>query len=213
MAYSKITYQNLVDKFGLKTVKAELFGKVKELKPSNWLLETLNFGTQNQLTSEKAKNEAIVWPIVLEIQKRNSQKFQIFSGTNLDTGLEITEKQKLNGECDFILSSSDSKLLTGNSVFTVVEAKNGELDLGFDQCMAQMIGCKFFNEQHKKTVPFIYGAVTNAYEWQFMKLDCATFLISFEPQLVFFAHLPKLLGIIQSIIDELSPQENLDKLK
>jgi hypothetical protein len=93
----------------------------------------------------------IVTPIIKELKRKNPHSFGFFSGYefNVDTPLE------LKSYCDFILT----------------EAKKGEVEEGFGQCGAAMYAAQLFNERQQTPQKAIYGCVTNAFSWAFLKLE------------------------------------------
>jgi hypothetical protein len=52
----------------------------------------------------------------------------------------------------------------------IIEAKKGELNVGWGQCAAEMIAAQKFNLAAGQEVPTIYGCVTTGTMWQFLKL-------------------------------------------
>ena len=85
MAYSDFTFAKLLNKYGIKQESISLFaGKgLEAVNPSQKLVEDLAEARLMPLYSEKAKSEAIIFPIVREL-KRNNQGISIFSGYALN---------------------------------------------------------------------------------------------------------------------------------
>lgn len=83
----------------------------------------------------------------------------------------------------------------------MVESKNKAADDGLAQCAAEMYAASLFNRQTNEPYEIIYGAVTNAYDWVFLKLESDTVYI--DTQRYYLNELPKLLGILQFIIDQI----------
>ena len=81
------------------------------------------------------------------------------------------------GECDFILAASPSFPILHSPLVTIVEAKKNDIDNGLGQCVAEMVGARFFNERAGNSVGLIFGCVTTGETWQFLKLDGATAVI------------------------------------
>ena len=69
MPYGKFTLSSLKETFGLSSHNQRLFENIPPQAPSEWLLETLKRSLDVAYTSEKARSEAIVMPILLEIRK------------------------------------------------------------------------------------------------------------------------------------------------
>jgi len=62
-----------------------------------------------------------------------------------------------------------------------------------------MLAARIFNERKGNNIKIIYGAVTNGFIWQFLKLENQTLFI--DSQRYGTANLPQLLGAIQKIYD------------
>lgn len=86
--------------------------------------------------SEKARSESLVYPILLEVRRRHNRFFTIYSGDQLLADRELG----LVGECDFILARDTRSISLSVPLLTVVEANQQDMDLGIDQCAAQMVG-------------------------------------------------------------------------
>ena len=84
-------------------------------------------------------------------------------------------------------------------IFCMVESKNKAPDEGFAQCAAEMYAARLFNQQMGDPYETIYGAVTNAFDWVFLKLEGNTVYVDIDRY--YLNQLPKLLGILQYIID------------
>ena len=63
--------------------------------------------------------------------------------------------------------------------------------------------CALIHTQAGEPREIIYGAVTNAYDWVFMKLEGNTVFI--DKTRYYLNDLPKLLGILQYIINQTKP--------
>lgn len=98
-----------------------------------------------------------------------------------------------------MLSVSKVSKLIEAPVFTLVEAKNENLDNGTAQCIAQMVGAKIFNEQQGKPQKAIYGCATIGDLWQFMKIEDT--LVSIDTDIYYLDNLNKLLSALQQILN------------
>ena len=88
-------------------------------------------------------------------------------------------------------------------ILAVVEAKhNQDLLDATPQCIAEMYAAQIFNERRDSRQPFIFGAVTNGYEWLFLKLEDN--LVTIDTERFVLNNLPRLLGVWQKIIDSFS---------
>ncbi len=195
MPYSSMKSLSMVkNSYKLKVKKDKLFFDIKSIEISDWLKESLKRANHSILFSEKAKSEAIIMPILLELQERNLDCLKVFSGVRLD----IDESQNLNGECDFILAKDGIVDIIEKPLISIIEAKKGDIDLGLAQCSAQMVGAREYNKQEQIKIA-IYGVVTNSKEWQFMKLDNDLLII--DSDTYHLKEIEKLLGVFQSIIN------------
>lgn len=195
MAYKNFTLEKLKTDFGLQERQEQLFKTVVPLSYTTWLAETLAMGRSNPIKSEKARSEMIITPILLELKKRNNDFFTIHSGDTLDANKSVG----LSGECDFILAKNTQSFSINFPIFILIEAKRQDFELGINQCTAQMYGAWIYNQKHKHNLPCIYGCVTTADEWQFIKFENNTFLI--DKDKYFIKELETILGIFQQIID------------
>lgn len=195
MAYSKFTWKLLRDKFGIKSQERQLFNNVSIVTPSDFLLQLLKRNSHVQLLSEKARSEAIVQPILVELVEQNYQSFTLYSGVELPAD----KKNGLSGECDFLLGSEPKVIGLSPPIFTSVEAKKADIDLGLEQCAAQMLGARIYNQKNNANIETIYGCVTTGRDWQFMLLEGN--MVYVDTDTYFINNIPLLLGVLQTIVD------------
>ncbi|MEL6776776.1 MAG: hypothetical protein AAFO06_05920 [Cyanobacteria bacterium J06597_16] len=100
------------------------------------------------LTSEMARREAIIAPIMFAVCGQANQKLKI--EYRVDVG------NQLKGTLDYFIPSPHNLL--------VVEAKNADLSRGFTQLGAELIA---LDQWTRQDTPIIYGAVTTGDSWQF----------------------------------------------
>jgi hypothetical protein len=147
--------------------------------------------------TEKAKSEFIVVPILRELRRHNHDKFKIFSGYEFN----VDSKQNLTGYCDFMLSANVHKAEVTAPIFCLLEAKNAEIDKGWAQCGAEMYAAQLFNERKGNPQEVIYGCVTNAFSWCFLKLENKNLYIDTNYVPLTFAEPHRVLGVLQWILD------------
>ena len=140
----------------------------------------------------------MISPILKEL-KRNNVFISIFSGFSLN----IEDDADLQGNPDYILTARPNVVEIVAPIFCLMESKNKTPDEGFAQCAAEMYAARLYNRQTEEIYETVYGAVTNAYEWVFLKLEGNTIFI--DKDRYFLSDLPQLLGIFQTIIDEYKP--------
>jgi hypothetical protein len=197
MAYSDFTLKKVKKAFDLREQVMPLFSGEGKLEPSQWLQDTLAKGVKFALasSSEKARSEFIVAPILLEIESRNQDQFALFSGERLD----VDEEKGLKGECDFILSKGPMSSTIQAPVFALVEAKRNDIKEGLGQCVAQMVGADIFNKDEGNGIDRVYGCVTTGEDWQFLKLEEQVIVIN--PARYYLSDLQRILWMFQSVID------------
>jgi hypothetical protein len=196
MAYRRFSLSEVLETFQLEEIHEKDLKLDALVEPSDWIRQTLSYSLKVAYVSEKSRSEAIVMPILLELQNINNQSFAIYSGANLDAD----KKQSLNGECDFVLSKSIQSVEITAPIFCLTEAKDGVIPKSWGQCIAQMVGAKIYNEKHKKNFTTIYGCVTNGDTWQFMKLSDNQIVI--YDTVYYLNELSKILGVFQTIINQ-----------
>lgn len=69
----------------------------------------------------------------------------------------------------------------------------------YGQCGAEMYAARLFNEQKNEPYRIIYGAVTDGYEWVFLKLEENTLFI--DKERYYLRNLSELLGVLKTIMD------------
>jgi len=197
MAFSDFTFAKLKKNYHILYEEVVLFQKtdIKNMPISQRLEQDMEEAKQMPLYSEKAKSEAIIFPIIKEV-KRNNAFISIFSGISL----QVENEKLLTGVPDFMISAKPHRAYIEAPIFCMVEAKNGVVEDGFAQCAAEMYAARLFNQENDEPYETIYGAVTNAYDWVFLKLEGNTVFI--DKERYFLNDLPQILGIMQFIVDQ-----------
>jgi len=197
MAYSDFkTLEQVVQTFGLTVSSQVLFNACPTIEPTDFfkLLLKRELEWAKAVGTEKARSEAIILQILLEMREQVNQQVSVFSGREFN----VDVSRGLNGYCDFLVSQDPQQLIINAPVLIIAEAKKGDLDLGMGQCVATMLAAQLFNTQQQKTIPAIYGAVTSGTLWRFLKLERQHLTVD----LTDYPILPvdRLLGILQSMI-------------
>lgn len=195
-SYSHFTIED-IQQLKIDVIREPVFNQAPVLiKPSDFLIKTLQMNNEIPIESEKAKSELLITPILMELHVNNPKKFTYFSGYqfNVDTA------QGLKGFCDFIISKKYNAAFIESPLIAVVEAKhNQDLPDASPQCIAQMYAADLFNKRHQESVFCIYGVITNGYEWLFLKLENNQAML--DNQRYGLKNLPELLGAWQQMID------------
>ncbi len=103
------------------------------------------------LTSETARRETLVAPILIEIATRCNARLRIEYPLNLNNWLK--------GTLDYLLRQEEQGVV-------IVEAKNDDLTRGFTQLAAELIALS-----QTQNLESLYGAVTSGEIWRFGWLD------------------------------------------
>jgi hypothetical protein len=195
MAYADFTLAKLRLQHGIEQKAVHLFnGEITPTAPSQHLQDDLAYAESSPLSTEKAKSELIISPILRELRRLHNNSFKIFSGYSLN----VAEAKGLNGVCDYLLTKKADIVEPEAPIFCLVEAKNGVVEEGYGQCAAEMLAARMFNEQDGEPIYVIYGCVTNAFEWVFLKLEGDTIYI--DNQRYLLNDLAKVLGILSYIV-------------
>jgi hypothetical protein len=200
MAYNKFKrLEQLKEQFGIiNKLNAWLNNHGGSSEVSAHLLETLHYAREEALTTEKAKSEYIVAPVLKELRRNNADKISSFSGYEFN----VDSKQGLNGFCDFIISAEAHRYTINAPIICLVEAKKGEIEDGFAQCGAEMYAAQLFNANHNTPKKAIYGCVTNAFSWAFLKLEDKQLYIDPNYVPLTFTEPHRVLAVLQWILDE-----------
>lgn len=146
-----------------------LFGDIAAIAPSprleEMLAETLDLAAS--ISTEKARSELILTPVLLEVRRFFDNKIGYFSGNTFN----VDEARGLTGACDFLLSASSNQSLVTAPILTVVEAKDNDLRIGLGQCIAQMVAAQTFNVRKGLEDRAVYGAVSTGTNWKFLVLE------------------------------------------
>lgn len=170
MAYNDFTLKQLQKSFNLKIEdQVDLFTDISSVTPTELLITTIqeNLPLAIAISTEKARSELLIMPILLEVRRQLNQKISLFSGTEFN----VDATQGLNGYCDFILSLSPQQITVNAPVLTIIEAKNENIKSGLGQCASTMIAAQIFNQQENNSIQTLYGAVTTGTDWKFLKLE------------------------------------------
>jgi hypothetical protein len=200
MSYPKFKkLAQLRQQFGINDIQqAWLPTQFNAFLPSSLLLETLAEAAYEPLQTEKAKSESIVAPILKELRRKNPLHVSSFSGFEL----MVDAKRGLNGYCDFILASVPHKIELTSPIFCLVEAKKDNIEKGLAQCGAEMYAATLYNSLHETPKKVMYGCVTNAFSWCFLKLENNVLYIDPNYVPLTFVEPHHVLAVLQWILGE-----------
>lgn len=194
MAYTDFTLADLNRQFGVTNQIGPLFGPIDSVAPTAFLRESLVRGQRLRLRNEKIKSEAIVYPVLTDVLDRQTGYFTLFSGENLPA----LRERGLTGECDFLITKDTLGYEPDMPIVSVVEAKRNDFEAGVPQCAAQVVGANLFNSALGHPVAVLYGCVTTADQWLFMRLTNNHLTI--DNRKYALSDLETLLGIFDQIL-------------
>jgi hypothetical protein len=199
MAYNRFKkLEQLYTNLGINEFMANWLPTLAPYPKITPILEiALQEASQESLNTEKAKSESIIVPILKELKRNNPNSFAYFSGFEFN----VDKHLKLTGYCDFMLSTETHKNEVSAPIFCLIEAKDGEIDKGYAQCGAEMYAAQLYNERKGKPKKAIYGCVTNAFSWCFMKLENKNLYIDTNYVPLTFAKPHEVLSVLQWILD------------
>lgn len=141
--------------------------------------------------SEQFFRESLIFPLLQEAWKRHPRlKLWVNRALHYDA--------QLFGEPDYFVAASTRgeiiDRLVRKPLLTVAEAKRQDFELGWGQCLAEMIACQRLNDDARLTV---YGIVTTGSVWEFGQLAGQVFTQNPLPYTLTDA--PAILGILDFI--------------
>jgi hypothetical protein len=110
----------------------------------------------------------------------------------------VDSERGLVGECDFILSAAPPVPALRAPLVTIEEAKRNEVESGVWQCIAQMFAAREFNHRSGDGPEVIYGCVTNAEVWQFLRLSGS--VAGIDKRRYYIDNVGAILAVFQTIL-------------
>ena len=121
MPYSEFTIEAVKSRFGLAIGEsAAPFAAWPPVTPGALVTETLaeTLPLAVAISTEKARSELVIAPVLLEARRRAGRPVSLFSGIDFP----VDAAQGLTGVCDFLLSLSAEQLTVEAPAVVVVEA-------------------------------------------------------------------------------------------
>ena len=199
MAFSDFkTISEVQEKFSIKYAYNDFFG-VEAKDPSEQFLKELEFSQQHIdfFTSEEARCEVVIFPILREIYKDYAENYGLWVKKS------IAYDETLNGTPDYLIATKSELGITvvGMPLIMMVEAKKNDFELGWGQCLAELVAAQKINDD--TTFP-VHGIVTDGILWQFGRLVGNVFTRSRSN--FSLDNLPSLFGAVDSVFKAI--QEN-----
>ena len=167
MAFSDFkSIPEVQEQFGIRHMEKDLISAVETVNfPSEQFREELEFNWKyiDVFTSEAARCEAIIYPILREIYKAYAKNYALWIKKSL------TYDETLSGTPDYFVSTRSElgKRIVGSPLIMMVEAKKNDFEEGWGQCLAELVAAQKINDDPDTPV---YGIVSDGERWQFGKL-------------------------------------------
>ena len=165
MAFSDFKHISEVqEKFRIKYTANDFF-KVEAASPPAQCLQEFQFTMENinVFSSEAARCEAIIFPILREAYKAYADTYALWIRQ------PITYDETLSGTPDYLVATKSELGMTvvGTPLIILVEAKKNDFEQGWGQCLAELVAAQKINDDLNTPV---YGIVSDGERWQFGKL-------------------------------------------
>ena len=197
MAFRDFTLPLIHERLGLRVVDAELFPNAPLWNVRAEFAAFLKDGVALALanSTEKAKSEFILAPVLLELRRTIGTNFALFSGLEWD----VDSERGLNGYCDFILGRGPSQHLLQAPFVAIVEAKNDLIRTGLAQCIAAMFAARLCIERAGVPPSVIHGVVSTGAAWKFLRLKGDEILLDIPEY--FIDNPAQIMGILKAIVE------------
>ncbi|MGV0105096.1 Type I restriction enzyme R protein N-terminal domain-containing protein [Nostoc sp. DSM 114160] len=150
MPYSQFNIDRVKQDFHLNTIEGVRFfpDSIEPITPSfrlQGILEDLPWAIA--VDTEKARSEAIINPILLEVRRIFNSTISVFSGEEFNVDPSIG----LNGVCDFLLCRSPEQLTVEAPAIVIVEAKKSDLKSGLGTMHCRNGSCTAIQPSQRTT--------------------------------------------------------------
>lgn len=165
MAFSDFkTISDVQEKFRIKYENDDIFF-VKDREPSEQFISEFEFSKKyiDIFESEGSRCEIVIFPILKEVYKDYAENYGLWVKKS------IKYDEILNGTPDYLIATRSELGLTvlGSPLVMLVEAKKNDFELGWGQCLAELVAAQRINDDPDFPV---YGIVTDGILWQFGRL-------------------------------------------
>ena len=199
MAYNDFTLDTLIAQFFAPGSRREqLFHAVCPFayERSSAANSPRNVPLALDISTEKARSEFIIAPVLSEVRRQLDYRISLFSGVEFN----VNPEQGLRGVCDFLLSLSPLQLTIQAPVVMVVEAKNENVKQGISQCIAEMLAAQQFNQERHNAIETVYGVVTTGSAWKFLRLTGTSVMVDTTEYHI--SQVERIVGILVAMIEE-----------
>ena len=173
--------------------REENFVPALRVAPPPAFLEELAFNLKalDVYTSEAARTEAVIFPILREVYKRYHEQYSLWIQKY------ISYDAKLSGTPDYLIATQSplGKTFLATPLVVLVEAKKNDFEQGWGQCLAELVAAQKINDAPTRPV---YGIVTDGKLWEMGKLTGDTFTKNIASRTV--DDLPELFGALDFVM-------------
>ena len=171
MAFSDFkAIPDVQERFRIRHVEDDFIEINDTAKPSEQFLQELEFSRQyiDVFASEGARCEAVIFPVLREVYKGYAEHYALWIKK------PIAYDDVLSGTPDYFISTRSElgKLVVGTPLIMLVEAKKNDFEVGWGQCLAELVAAQKINEDMEHPV---YGIVSDGTFWQIGHLVNETF--------------------------------------
>jgi hypothetical protein len=197
MAFRDFSFPQVQHDLGLALHDADLFSAVAPFPVREEFLAFIRDGVALAVanSTEKAKSEFIIAPVLLELRRALSYRFSLFSGLEW----EVDPARGLNGFCDFIITRGESQHVLGAPYIAIAEAKNDIIRSGLGQCIAAMYAAQLSNKQAQVPIATVFGVVSTGSAWKFLQLQ--ENLLTIDIPEYYIDNVPRIMGILRWIVE------------
>jgi hypothetical protein len=196
MAFRDFSFPEVQQALGLEIQDADLFSSAPPFTVREEFAAFVRDGVALALanSTEKAKSEFIIAPVLLELRRSLKNGFSLFSGVEWN----VDPSRGLDGYCDFIITKGGSQHVLRAPYVAIVEAKNDLIRTGLGQCIAAMYAARWTNEQTHVPIQTVYGVVSTGAAWKFLRLQ--TNVVVVDVPEYFIDDLSKIMGILKVVV-------------
>lgn len=150
-----------------------------------------NLTVMDAFSSEAARCELVIFPIIREIYKYYSNEAALWVQKSFSVD------GTLNGTPDYMLSrkSSLGKTILETPIVLLVEAKRNDFEQGWGQCLAELVAADLLNGGSRP----VYGIVTDGKLWEFGRLSHQVFTKNTASYTI--TDLEKLFSVLNGLFD------------
>lgn len=150
-----------------------------------------NLTVMDAFSSEAARCELVIFPVIREIYKYYSDKAALWVQKS------FAADGKLNGTPDYMLSRKShlGKTILDTPLVLLAEAKRNDFEQGWGQCLAELVAADCLNTSSRP----VYGIVTDGKLWEFGRLHHQIF--TKNTAIYTITDLEKLFSVLNGLFD------------